>query len=209
MACSKFNAIGRPVFLVYNVAQFGPYRFVHNIVSAIHLHHNLLIGWCHAGYNTSVVSTTEKRFPDHSNLLAFPKMHHRTAFLIISYPSAATAFICCRTYSISLGLSAIAFIQKYMITTQIAPIFTFSIYTLLIGIRKLVAEAGIEPASPFGREILNLLCLPFHHSALLFSPSPLKYNRPECQCQVFHVRKMSGDVNQLKLVLQKEAILAV
>jgi len=44
---------------------------------------------------------------------------------------------------------------------------------------------------------------------LLFSPSPLKYNRPECQCQVFHVRKMSGDVNQLKLVLQKEAILAV
>ena len=30
--------------------------------------------------------------------------------------------------------------------------------------RGLVPKAGLEPARPFGLEILSLLCLPFHHS---------------------------------------------
>ena len=29
---------------------------------------------------------------------------------------------------------------------------------------RLVPKAGLEPARPFGLEILSLLCLPFHHS---------------------------------------------
>jgi hypothetical protein len=37
-----------------------------------------------------------------------------------------------------------------------------------VGIAKpfnfLVPEAGLEPACPCGRQILSLLCLPFHHS---------------------------------------------
>jgi hypothetical protein len=32
---------------------------------------------------------------------------------------------------------------------------------------KVVADAGFEPASPNGREILSLLCIPFHQSAIL------------------------------------------
>ena len=30
-------------------------------------------------------------------------------------------------------------------------------------IGKLVPSAGLEPARPYSREILSLLCLPFHH----------------------------------------------
>ena len=32
---------------------------------------------------------------------------------------------------------------------------------------KVVADAGFEPASPNGREILSLLCIPFHQSAII------------------------------------------
>ena len=28
---------------------------------------------------------------------------------------------------------------------------------------KVVPSAGLEPARPYSREILSLLCLPFHH----------------------------------------------
>jgi hypothetical protein len=34
----------------------------------------------------------------------------------------------------------------------------------------MVPEAGLEPACPFEREILNLLCIPFHHSGILVLP---------------------------------------
>ena len=39
-------------------------------------------------------------------------------------------------------------------------------YHVLTGFPKrgVVPKAGLEPARPFGLEILSLLCLPFHHS---------------------------------------------
>ncbi|MEN9850848.1 MAG: hypothetical protein RL128_1011 [Pseudomonadota bacterium] len=35
---------------------------------------------------------------------------------------------------------------------------------IALPIAALVPKAGLEPARPFGLEILSLLCLPFHHS---------------------------------------------
>ncbi len=39
-----------------------------------------------------------------------------------------------------------------------------SYWLLVTGNAKLVPEAGLEPATPDGGQILSLLCKPFHHS---------------------------------------------
>ena len=31
---------------------------------------------------------------------------------------------------------------------------------------------GLEPSRPFGQQILSLLCLPFHHTPILFKATP-------------------------------------
>ena len=52
------------------------------------------------------------------------------------------------------------------VSENIKKIAYLNILFIFVPIQKMVADAGLEPASPNGREILSLLCIPFHQSAM-------------------------------------------
>ena len=68
----------------------------------------------------------------------------------------------------------------------------------------MVADAGLEPASPNGREILSLLCIPFHQSAII-----IIYHAQHSSSTAlgpYTVREMS---NKLDFIFQEKAKFAI
>jgi hypothetical protein len=57
----------------------------------------------------------------------------------------------------------------------------------------MVPEAGLEPACPIEREILSLLCIPFHHSGV-FLPYQSTYNGSETVHLVCYFHSRAGSI---------------
>jgi hypothetical protein len=61
----------------------------------------------------------------------------------------------------------IVFAKRLPHAVVITNAFLGHIFYRIMCPKKLVPAAGLEPARPYGQEILSLQCLPFHHAGQL------------------------------------------